>query len=64
MYRNIDRRKTHFHDTSNILVGHIRESYIITVNKRQTRIVVLKIERFTQALRILVYEAENATVLA
>ena len=48
----------------NIMVAHIRESHIISLQKRQSGIIILKIESISHPLRHLVDKAENTFVPA
>ena len=46
------------------MLGNIGESYIISEEKGQARVIVLKIQAFAHSLRKLVNKAENAFVFA
>ena len=64
MDRNVDRCQIEFDDTLNIFVLHVCQCYIITLQKGQPGIIILKIERFTHARRHLVNKTENALIAA
>ena len=62
--RNVDGRDAHFHDALNLRGREVGERDVVTVQKRQPLVVVLEIQAFAQAARVLVDEAEDAAVAA
>ena len=63
MHRHVYGRKTHLYDTLYVLVGHIGKGYVIAVDKGQTRVVVLEVDRLSHSLWILVDKAKYTAVL-
>ena len=55
LYRNIDRRKLHLDYTLYIPVAHIGQRNIISLQERQSGIIILKIQGFPHSRRHLVY---------
>jgi hypothetical protein len=64
MHGYIYRREAHLDYTRNVRIGHIRKSDIISVDKGKTRVVILEVKRVSKPFGILIYEAEDTTVLA
>ena len=64
MYRYIYRRAAHFNHTVYIVIGKIRHRYIVTVQKRKSAVIILKIYRLAHTGRILIYKTEHASVTA
>ena len=64
MERYIDRLQMIPNNTVNIMVAHIRKRYVISLQKREPRIVIFKIQRITHALWHLIDETENTFVTA
>ncbi len=59
---NINRRQMIPNDSRKIMLLHICQCNIISLKKRQSRIVILKIKRISHSRRHLIDEAENALV--
>ena len=62
MYRDIDGRNTHFDNALHILILHIGEGNIVTVDEREAGVIVLEVNGLTHALGVLVDEAEDALI--
>ncbi len=62
MNRNI-HRQLHLYNSVNILIAEIGHGNIVALQKAQTRIIVLEVQRFTHTLRKLIYEAEHTVIL-
>ena len=60
--RNINRLQTVLNDPVNILLAHICQSHIISLKKRKSGIVILKIKSFSHSRRHLINKAENTAV--
>ena len=64
MHRNIDWGKLIVNNPPDIFFFHVCECHIISLQKRQTRIIILKINRFPHAWWVLVDKTEYAFVKA
>ncbi len=64
MHGNVDRTDVHVDNALNFVFGDIRKRDIVPEQKRQTRIVILKVQTFTHTFRQLVDKAENAFIFA
>ena len=64
MYRNVYGGDVHIYDTRDISFAEVGHRDIAAVKKRQTFVVVLKIDRLAHPLGILIYKAEYAVVCA
>ena len=62
--RNIDRCQMVADNPVDIVVAHVGQCNIISLQEGQTRIVILKIQGGTHSRRHLIDEAENAVVAA
>ena len=51
-------------DPVNVVIAHICECHIVALQKRQSRIVILKIQRFPHSRRHLIDKTENTVVSA
>ena len=62
--RNIDRRQVIFDHPLNILLAHIRQCHIVSLQEGKPGIIILKIESLPHSRRHLVDKAEHAMVAA
>ena len=60
--RDIDRSQMETDDTLDILVLHICQGDVVSLEERKSRVIVLKVESFTHSRRHLVDKAEYALV--
>ena len=60
--RDIDRSQMETDDTLDILVLHICQGDVVSLEERKSRVIVLKEESFTHSRRHLVDKAEDALV--
>ena len=61
---NIDRCKLHLNDTVHVLLFHIRQSDIISLQERKTGIIIFEIQCLTHSRRHLIDKTKNALVTA
>ncbi len=65
VHRNVDGRDVHLDDAVDLVVLHVRHGDIVAEQKKgQTLVVVLEIQRLSQAAGDLVHKAEHAFVAA
>ena len=64
MNRDVYRRRLHLDYSVDILLGQVRQRYIVAHQEGKSRVVVLEVQRVAHSLRKLVYEAEHALVAA
>ena len=61
---NIDRLQMILYDPPNVMITHIRQCNIVSLQERESGIIILKIQRLPHSLRHLVDKAEHTLVSA
>ena len=64
MNGDVQRRQALIDDSPHLVLIHVRERQVISKKKGKPIVLILDVQRSTYILRILVYEAEHALILA